>query len=87
MKHSFVMLALIFSFSATADLEHREGQGASPTEKNLKASRSCFKEILDQGCRHPSEDREIFNNCLADKITTLSSRCQTFFERLYGKRN
>lgn len=86
MKHTLILMSLFLSFSAFADLEHRDGQEAIPTEKNLTLSRSCFQEILEQGCRHPSEDRELFNNCLTDKITTLSSRCQTFFERLYGKR-
>lgn len=87
MKRTFVIFFLLSSFSAIANLEHTEGQGSGPSNKNLTFSRACFQEILDQGCSHPREDRELFNNCLADKLTTLSPSCQTFFQRLYGKRN
>ena len=87
MGRAFVIFLLLTSYSAMANLEHTEGQGSGPSDKKLTHSRACFQEIVDQGCSHPREDRELFNNCLADKITTLSSECQTFFQRLYGKRN
>lgn len=82
----FVMTALLFSFFAHADLEHREGQESKPTVENLSRSRGCFKEIKEQGCGHPRENQDFFSFCLQLKLESLTSDCQGFFSKLYGKR-
>ena len=79
-----LVLILSFSVNAFADMEHKSGQGVAPPTKELNASRSCFHEIAEEGCGHPIEDQEYFNTCLSDKISELSSSCQTFFGKLYG---
>ncbi|WPU64151.1 hypothetical protein [Peredibacter starrii] len=85
MRFLFIMI-LSFSLNALADMEHISGQGSMPPSKELSASRSCFQEIAEEGCGHPIEDQEYFHTCLSDKISELSSNCQNFFGRLYGKK-
>lgn len=86
MKKYLLTGALLFSFVALADLEHIPGQGASPSKQKLSLSRGCFDEIDNKGCGRPGDDHEVFIACLDENKDDLSTNCQSFFERLYGKR-
>lgn len=87
MKIYLLIGTLITSSFSYADLEHKTGQGANPSQEKLSLSRGCFEEIEDQGCGHPRDDHEIFIACLDENKTKLSTSCLSFFETLYGKRN
>jgi hypothetical protein len=82
---SVIVLALIFSSSAFSNLEHIEGQGSSPLKIKLNHSRGCFQDMAELGCGHPRDGHDSFVTCLNEKRTHLSSTCEAFFERLYGK--
>lgn len=86
MKKIILVAFLILSTSAFADMEHRTGQGEKPSAKRLSVARGCFDEIDTLGCGHPRDDHDVFIGCLDDKREDLSPNCQSFFERLYGKR-
>ena len=86
MKIYLLVGALIFSSVALADLEHTPGQGESPSKQKLSLSRGCFNEIDNKGCGRPGEDHEVFIACLDENKKNLSTNCQSFVERLYGKR-
>ena len=81
-----ILICLITTLPVYADQEHRTGQEARPSSKEFSFSRGCFQEISKLGCGHPREDQELFNLCLSDKILEVSHSCQSFFEKLYGKR-
>lgn len=83
----FALLIILFSSQLVfADLEHKDGQGTLPEAQKLTLSRGCFKEIKSQGCGHPRENQDFFSFCLQLKLEALSSDCQGFFTKLYGKR-
>lgn len=86
MKRSMLILLILGTLSAHADLEHKPGQGAMPLQQKLTVSHSCFKEIDSLGCGHPRDDQEFFIGCLDDKRDELTPSCQKFFEKLYGKK-
>ncbi len=86
MKRSMLVAVIFISFTAYADLEHKEGQGTMPKSQKLSISRSCFKEIDHIGCGHPRDDQEFFTSCLDEKKDELNPSCQVFFEKLYGKK-
>lgn len=86
MNRYMLSLLLLFSFSAFADLEHVEGQGAAPSRQKLTSARGCFQEIRNLGCGHPREDQDFFIGCLEENKDSLSPSCKSFFEVLYGKR-
>lgn len=86
MKHSIFVAVIFLSLSAHADLEHKEGLGTMPKTQKLSISRSCFKEIDDIGCGHPRDDQEFFISCLQENKDELNPSCQSFFEKLYGKK-
>lgn len=86
MKCSMLVAVFFISLSVHADLEHKEGQGSMPKAQKLSVSRSCFKEIDHIGCGHPRDDQEFFMSCLDEKKDELNPSCQSFFEKLYGKK-
>jgi len=86
MKKLCFIISFLFTTNLLADLEHIAGQGASPGTKNLTLAQGCFIEISEQGCGHPRDDREIFVTCVNDKMDHLTPSCQSFFTKLYGKR-
>jgi hypothetical protein len=86
MKVFIYLFVLLLSTSVFADMEHIEGQGQAPSKQRMKFSRACFAEMEELSCGHPREDQEFFTSCLDEKHDSLSLNCQSFFERLYGKR-
>lgn len=86
MKRYLLIGSLVFSTFALADLEHTRGQGETPSAEKLSLSRGCFSHIEEFGCGHPANDHEIFIGCLDENRKNLSTDCQSFFERLYGRR-
>lgn len=86
MKRYLLVGTMIFSSIALADLEHIPGQGEIPSRQKLSLSRGCFDEIDNKGCGRPGDDHEVFIACLDDNRDELSINCQSFIERLYGKR-
>lgn len=86
MKIILLTGTLLFSSFSYADLEHKTGQGANPSQEKLSLSRGCFEEIDEQGCGHPRDDHEVFITCLDENKNKLSTSCAEFFENLYGKR-
>ncbi len=87
MKIFLLTGTLLFSSFSKADLEHKTGQGANPSQEKLSLSRGCFEEIDVFGCGHPRDDHEVFIACLDENKKKLSASCLSFFETLYGKRN
>lgn len=81
-----IIFCFLFSLSALADLEHREGLGKAPSDDRLNQSRACFKEMDNLGCGHPSEDPTYFSSCMEDRSELLSSNCQVLYQKLYGKK-
>ena len=86
MKIYLLLGSWLFSSVASGNLEHSAGQGQSPSRQKLSLSRGCFEQIETKGCGSPSEDHEVFIACLDNKTDELTNNCQSFFERLYGKR-
>lgn len=82
----FLLLTLLTPESVRAHLEHKRGQGSTPSSEKLHFTRGCFSEIADAGCPHPRDGSEIFRSCLDLKLQSVSKNCQGFFLRLYGKR-
>lgn len=82
-----ILFLSFFAFEATADLEHKPGQGGQPLAKKLTLSRGCFHEMENLGCGHPREDQGYFVSCLVDKPGQLTPNCQKFFTKLYGTKN
>ena len=86
MKRSMLVLVFLFSLSAQADLEHKPGMGSMPQKQKLSVAHACFNEIDHKGCGHPRDDQEFFIGCLDDNKDGLTPSCQTFFQKLYGKK-
>ena len=80
------MTLLLFISLSHAHLEHKPGQGMIVDEKRLSKARGCFTDIKLLGCGHPREDIDFFKSCLDEKSDQLTSDCQNFFQRLYGKK-
>ena len=72
MKLALVSLIIVISFSAHADLEHKQGQGALPERQKLSNAHNCFAEIDLKGCGHPRDDQEFFIACLDDNKDKLT---------------
>jgi hypothetical protein len=77
---------LVFSMSAMADIEHKPGMEGHPSQQKLSIARTCFKEIDNKGCGHPRDDQEFFISCLDETRDELTLSCQSFFQKLYGKK-
>lgn len=86
MKSAVILITMFFSFASMAHLEHRAGQETVPSSERLSKARGCFREIAEHGCGHPRDGQEEFNTCLEIKKEMLTETCQTFFKKLYGKR-
>lgn len=86
MKKLILSMALTLSFSALADMEHKAGQGDAPPAKKISLAHGCFNEIDNLGCGHPKDDLGFFKGCLDENRENLSPSCQSFFGRLYGKK-
>jgi hypothetical protein len=86
MKIYLVLGSWLFSYVASADLEHIRGQGQSPSGQKLSLSRGCFEQMENKGCGSPGKDHAFFIACLDDETDKITNDCQSFFERLYGKR-
>lgn len=86
MKKIFLIITIAFSSFAFADLEHKAGQGDAPPEKKVSLARGCFREIDNLGCGHPKDDLGFFRGCLDENRENLSASCQTFFGKLYSKK-
>jgi hypothetical protein len=81
-----LLIAFLFLNISYADMEHKTGIGSTPKREKLMKQHGCFQEITNLGCVHPREDQMIFRSCLDEKNDQLSVECQSFFEKLYGKR-
>lgn len=81
-----LLFGLLIVNISYADMEHKPGIGALPRSAKLSKQRGCFKEITNLGCDHPRVDQVNFKTCLEEKKDQLPVDCQSFFERLYGKR-
>lgn len=86
MKRTMLVSVFLFSLSAHADLEHKAGMGTMPQKQKLSVAHACFNEIDNIGCGHPRDDQEFFISCLDEKKDELTPSCQTFFQKLYGKK-
>ncbi len=83
MKRLSLILIVMISMVALADMEHRPGQGEPPAALVVNQSRACFLEIQRLGCRHPSEDPAGFPACLDQKLDLLTDPCRTVLAKLY----
>jgi len=86
MKYSVLIIFLLFSLSALADLEHKTGMGALPQKQKLSEAHACFDEIDHIGCGHPRDDQEFFIGCLDENKDELTPSCRSFFQKIYGKK-
>ena len=87
MKQIFLLAALAYSWHSFAHVEYRPGDEGVPTAARTSLAKQCFSEAVSSGCHHPREGREEFRTCIKDQMGSLSSGCQTFMSRLYGKKN
>lgn len=87
MKVGLMIISIFISINSYGDMEHKPGQGIQPSAEKLSLSRGCFKEMRYLGCGHPREDHGYFIACLANNRDQLSNNCQSFFQRLYEKKN
>jgi hypothetical protein len=87
MKQIFLLAALAYSYQSFAHIEYRPGDEEVPTAARTSVAKQCFSEAVSSGCHHPREGREEFRTCIKDQVGSLSSTCQAFMTRLYGKGN
>lgn len=86
MLRLLLLCSLFLPRNVSADLEHKAGQGSSPSPERLKFTRACFSAIHSLGCPHPAENPAIFKTCLEQKNEYLTPECSSFFSRLYKAR-
>lgn len=87
MKQIMLLAALAYSWQSFAHIDYRPGDEEVPTEARKSLAKQCFSEALSSGCQHPRENRKEFRECIKDQVGSLSTGCQTFMTKLYGKRN
>ncbi|MCM2349374.1 MAG: hypothetical protein NDI69_05080 [Bacteriovoracaceae bacterium] len=84
MKNIVLMIGLLFSLTALADIEYVEDNQAKPTQAEITKNRACFQELITQGCGDPGEDPQQFRSCMSNVYSTLTKDCQTLMSKLYG---
>jgi hypothetical protein len=82
---STIFLFIFLSIQAFADIE-APGDTTKATVEEITASRSCFAEVVQAGCKHPSENQVEFRSCIGHVFPSLSSSCQEMMNQLYNVR-
>lgn len=78
------MTGLLISMAALADIDSNGDRGTPASAVEVSRNRSCFQELEQQGCRHPSEDMEHFRVCLSESFSSLTLGCRNMMSTLYG---
>lgn len=84
MKKLFVVMSLVMSFGAYADIEYSADQDSKPTIIEINKNRACFEEVAKLGCGDPGEDPKHFKSCLKDIHSSLSTSCKKMMSDLYS---
>lgn len=85
MKKLMMVLTLITSLSALANIDEAVLAAMEPTDSEISQSRACFQEMAVQGCGHPKEDLEHFKKCMGNVSASLTPACKKMLTDLYGK--
>ena len=84
MNKMMILMLLLVSLSAEANIEAGPLSSNEPTTQEISIARGCFEALEVEGCRHPREDHQQFRSCLRNVISTLPISCQKKMLELYG---
>lgn len=84
MKNILLVTGLLFVMHASADIEYSSAEPSKATAQEINKSRSCFQELMVQGCGDPGEDPQHFRSCLKNVHPSLTADCRAMMTELYG---
>lgn len=84
MKKLLVVLCLVMSVSAFANIEYSADQDSALSSAEIAQNRACFEEVAKLGCGDPGEDPQHFKSCLRNIHSSLPTNCKKMMTNLYG---